>query len=356
MELSVVLITKNQAWNISRLIESVLRATSCVSSKEIVLVDSASTDETLARASVHPVNIFRLKPGQRLSPAIGRHVGYKQTSGQYVLFLDGDTELIPGWLPHALRFMCERPDAGAVTGGVINLLTSAAAQRPAASVQKTQLAPPKEVLWCNYGGGGVALYRRSAMERAGTFNPNLSAEEEPELGLRIRHAGYRLLELDYPMAYHYNDAPVAVSSVLSRRRRNFHVGTGQGARYHLGTKLFWMWLRERWWGPASALLLASGFPAIFLSLIMRDFKWFGLWILGLCLLIACVALRKRSLRAALVAAFNWLIMAEGFYKGIMMKPFPPESFQANLEVVKESREQRLPMPVNGLWKQSVVLE
>ena len=348
MELSVVLITKNQAGNISRLIESVLHETSSVSSKEIILVDSASTDETISLASCYPVNIFRLKPGQRLSPAIGRYVGYKQTSGEYVLFLDGDTELIPGWLPHGLLMMRERSDVGAVTGTVIVLPTSSSNQPSVSPVQKTQPAPPKEVLWCNSGGGGgVAMYRRSALERVGTFNPNLNAEEEPELGLRIRNAGYRMFELDYPMAYHYNDAPVAVSSVMSRRRRNFHVGTGQGARYHLGTKLFWSWLKERWWGPASAVLLASGLAAMLLSLTMRDLRWFGVWALGLCLLIACVALRKRSLRASLVAAFNWLVMAEGFYKGIMMKPLPPEDFHANLEMVKESRDRQLAMAADG---------
>jgi GT2 family glycosyltransferase len=347
IELSVVLITKNQAWNISRLIESVLRATSCVSSKEIILVDSASTDETVALASPHAVNIFRLKSGQRLSPAIGRYVGYKQTEGEYVVFLDGDTEFIPGWVPHALHAMRERPDAGGVTGSVVNLPTSAAAQGPATPVQKIHLAPPKEVLWCNYEGGGAALYRRSVLERAGTFNPNLNAEEEPELGLRIRQAGYRMFELDYPMAFHYNDAPVAVSSVLSRRRRNFHVGTGQGARYHLGTKLFWPWIRERWWGPAAALLLSSGLGTILLSLMMRDLTWFTLWILGLCSLIAYVAFRKRSVRGALVTAFSWLVMAEGFFRGIMMRPFPPESFHADVEVVKECRDRRWVTAVDG---------
>src|SRR2546422_8521889 len=125
-ELSVVLISKNQAWNISRLIESVLQATSSVPSKEIILVDSASTDETVERANRYPMSILRLQPGQRLSPAIGRFVGYKQTHGEYVLFLDGDTELVQGWLSHALRVMRETPRAGAVSGHVINLPTSAA--------------------------------------------------------------------------------------------------------------------------------------------------------------------------------------------------------------------------------------
>jgi glycosyltransferase involved in cell wall biosynthesis len=244
IELSVVLITKNQAWNITRLIESVLRETTCVSSSEVILIDSASTDATVPLASLHPVSIFRLNPGQRLSPAIGRYVGYQQTAGECVLFLDGDTELIPGWLPFALRVMRENFVVGGVTGGVINLPTSAATQRPAPPPQKTQPDSPREVLWCNYAGGGAALYRRSVFERTGTFNPNLNAEEEPELGLRIRNAGCRLLELDYPMAFHYNDAPIALSSVLSRRRRNFHVGMGQGVRYHLRTRLFWRWIRD----------------------------------------------------------------------------------------------------------------
>ena len=340
MELSVVLIARNQAWSISRLIESVLRATSSISSKEIILIDSASVDKTLALASLYPINIFRLKPGQRLSPAIGRYVGYKQTKGEYVLFLDGDTELIPGWLSPAFHLMRETPDAGGVTGRVYNLPTAAAAQPPAAPVQKGHPAPPKEVRYCNYAGGGAAMYRRSTLERAGSFNPNLFSDEEPELGLRIRQAGYRMLELDYPMAYHYNDAPVAISSVLSRRRRGFHLGMGQAARYHLGTKVFWIYLRERWFGTGSAFLLVSCFATLLLSIILRDVRWFAVWMLGLCLLIARGALRKGSLRTQLVSAFNWLIMAEGFFKGIMMKPIPLDSFHANLEVVKESRDER----------------
>lgn len=339
MELSVVLIAKNQAWSISRLIESVLREISIVSPKEVILVDSASSDDTVALASAYPINIFRLKPGQRLSPSIGRHVGYKHAKGEYVLFLDGDTELIPGWLPHAMRLMRERPDIGAVTGRIINLPTAAADQQHVVPVQNGNPVLTKEVLWCSYGGGGAALYRRSALERAGCFNPYLFSDEEPELGLRIRYAGYRMFSLDYPMAYHFNDAPVAVSSVLSRRKRNFHLGMGQAARYHLGTKLFWMYLRERWFGTGSAFLLVSCIATILLSLVLRDLRWFFAWLLVLCLLILRGAWRKRSLRAQLVAAFNWLIMAEGFFQGMLMKPLPPERFHPDLEVVKESGDE-----------------
>lgn len=333
-ELSVVLITKNQAWNIARLIESVLDATSSVRSREIILVDSASTDQTVEIAGHYPVTILRLKSGQRLSPAIGRYVGYRWTNGRHVLFLDGDTELIPGWLPRAFQLLSEKPDVGAVTGIVINLPTAAAGKNhsPERCPESCPepLSSPREVLWCM---GAAALYRRSSLEAAGTFNPYLNAEEDPELGLRIRHAGFRLLTLDYPIARHYSDAPIAFSSVLSRRRRNFHLGMGQAARNHFGTKLFWQWMRERWWEPLAALLLASGGLATLLSLLMRRLTWFELWLAGLCVLLGYVAFQKRTIKGALVSFFSWLVMAEGFLRGILMRPLPPEKLHPEVELV-----------------------
>jgi glycosyltransferase involved in cell wall biosynthesis len=336
IELSIVLITKNQAWSIVRLMESVVRETASVPSMEIILVDSASTDETVGLAGAYPIRIIRLQRGQPLSPSIGRYVGYKHARGEYVLFLDGDTELVEGWLTHALRVIRETPSAGAVTGHVINLPT-AAIKESASLLRKMEMHAPREVLWGSYGGGGAAMYRRTVLEQVGTFNPYLNSDEEPELGLRIRHAGYRILELDYPIVRHYNDAPAAISTVLSRRRRNFLLGIGQGARYHLGSALLWRWLRERWWGPAASFCMAAGLGTLLWSLVVRDFTWFSLWLLGLCLLIACLAFRKRSLRGAFVSVFNWVLLAEGVMRGILMKPLPPENLRAHFEVIKDFR-------------------
>src|SRR5438874_587956 len=212
IELSVVLISKNQAWNISRLIESVLQATSSIISKEVILVDSASTDETVEMASRYPISIVRLQPGQRLSPAIGRYTGYTRT--------------------------------------------------------------------------------------------------QPELGLRIRNAGYQILELDYPIVRHYNNyPPEAISTVLSRRRRNFFLGSGQCLRYHSADGMLWPYIRERGrWSLVPALWLVAGVASLSRYLIARDPTWFRLWVLVLVLLLTGAAFRKRSLRRALVAAFNRLLM------------------------------------------------
>ena len=340
-KLSVVLITKNQAWNIARLIESVLEATSSISSKEIILVDSASTDETAEVASRYPISIFRLQPGQPLSPAIGRYVGSQHARGEYILFLDGDTQLVQGWLPRALRSLQQSPRSGAVTGRVINLPTSAATQKPAPLPRKNRLGASRAVLWGSYGGGGAAMYRRSVLGQVGTFNPYLCSDEEPELGLRIRHAGYRILELDYPIVRHYNDAPVAVSNVLRRRRCNFLLGIGQGARYSLGSKLLWPWLKERWWGPVSTLWAAASIGSLFVSLLARDSAWLKCWILFFFVTLGSIGTRKRSLVRGLIAMFNWLLMAEGFVKGFLRPAPAPETFHAQIQVVQD--------PANVEW-------
>jgi glycosyltransferase involved in cell wall biosynthesis len=336
-ELSVVLIARNQAWNIRRLIESVIRGTSCASSMEIVLVDSASTDETVELARRYPVSIFRLKSGQRLSPAIGRYVGYQHTQGEFVLFLDGDHELLPGWLEVALRAMRTTPQIGfAMSTALINLPRNFP-QSSTPSSENILFGPPRESSRVSFVSGGAALYRRSVLEQVGAFNPYLYSEEEPELCLRTRGAGYSVLLFDQPIVRHYDDATVSLSSVLSRRKRNFHLGTGQVTRCHLGTRLFWRWLMERWWGPAATLLVATGVGAVFLSLFKRNFLWFGLWILALCLLTATLAFRKRSLRASLVSAFNWFVMAEGFLRGFMIRPLPLENFHPAIEVIVDSQ-------------------
>jgi hypothetical protein len=81
--------------------------------------------------------------------------------------------------------------------------------------------------------------------------------------------------------------------------------------------------------------MTAGLGALLWSLLVRDFTWFSLWLLGLCLLIAGLAFRKRSLRGAFVAVFNWMLLAEGVMRGALMKPLPPENFRARFEMIKD---------------------
>ena len=182
----------------------------------------------------------------------------------------------------------------------------------------------------------MAARRRCVLEQVSTFNPYLCSDEKPELGLRIRQAGYRFLELDCPIVRHYNDAPVVFSTILSRRRRNFLLGIGQGARYYLTNK-------------RTPLALAEGTMVGYRSdvvvghLAQHSFSEPGHRRFYLAEDLEFVVLSdtcryhlpKRCLVQGLVAIFNWRLMAEGFVKELLMSLLAPESFQANLEVIQE---------------------
>ncbi len=333
-KLTVVMISKNQAWNTARQIESVLKETSCVSSKEIVLVDSASTDETTDIARNYPITVLRLQPTQHLTPAAGRYIGAKYTMGEMVLFLDGDMELYPGWLEKALQFIQDKPDVAVITGQLIDLPTASEPD------DKPPLVNPDvyEATEIPYGGG-AALYRRSVLDEVGSFNPYLHSDEEPDLCIRIRHAGYRIIQLHYPIAYHYSDPQDMLSTQIGRWRRKLFLGSGQNIRYHLGDGLCWPYVKERGFGLFPLLGLVAGLINLLWSLKSSQWGWFGLWASLLVLLIGVDAYRKRSLYQVAFSLLLRLLIADGTIRGFLLRPLAPDCYPDSFEVIKQCSEQ-----------------
>lgn len=86
-DVSVVIATKNEASNLPRLLDSILRQT--YQDLEIVIVDNFSTDETLKIARQSTPHAFT--HGDERSAQ--RNYGAGQARGRYLLFLDADMEL-----------------------------------------------------------------------------------------------------------------------------------------------------------------------------------------------------------------------------------------------------------------------
>ena len=81
MKLSVVIVARNEAATIQKCIRSVTvaveraRAAGRISSSEIILVDSASTDDTVELARIFPIRILRLARDVPLSTGARSYVG-----------------------------------------------------------------------------------------------------------------------------------------------------------------------------------------------------------------------------------------------------------------------------------------
>ncbi len=113
---SLVIIGKNEEPFIQAAIASALEASTYVVPSEVLYVDSASTDRTIERARSFPIRILQLKPEWTLTPAAGRYTGFRHAVGEYVFFIDGDSEVEGPWLASAIQFLDVHPEYGAVAG------------------------------------------------------------------------------------------------------------------------------------------------------------------------------------------------------------------------------------------------
>lgn len=328
---SVVLIGRNEKATIGRLIDSVLDATRAISA-EVVVVDSASTDGMSDVASRYPVEVIRLTADQPLSAAAGRFVGYGRTTGSMVLFLDGDMELFPGWLEEGLRILAEQPRAGVVTGTIVERRKDLARPRSGSPVP----CADKEVAEVPFAGG-AGLYRRDVLEQVGSFNPFLRSDEEPELCLRIRHAGYRILETHHPIAYHYTAATGSLTTLVGRWRRGLFLGAGQNLRYLAGTPLLVPYVRERGFGIVPALSGAAGVAAAGVALGTGKWSWLRGWSIAVFASIGAYGIQHRDVRRTAHAVLQRVFIAHGTIRGLMVPRRPAASYPAHFEVVRSSQ-------------------
>jgi acetyltransferase-like isoleucine patch superfamily enzyme len=124
-----------------------------------------------------------------------RNLGWREAVGQYVLFLDGDTELHAEFVTRALKTLAD-PKLCAVWG-------HRRESRPSQSIYTKVL----DLDWIYPVGrtlyfGGDVLVRRSALAQVDGFDPTLKAGEEPEMCARLRAVGWEIEHIDAPMTLH----------------------------------------------------------------------------------------------------------------------------------------------------------
>jgi GT2 family glycosyltransferase len=238
--------------------------------------------------------------------------------------------LCPGWLPAAKAFMDERADIGCLTGLVIDRPLDAgdpAGLRPARN--ETDISA-QEIL----SSGGAALYRRSVLEEVGPFNPFFVSDEEPELCLRIRHAGHKVILLGIPVAYHFTAASDQILSIFSRRQRSLHLGMGQIMRHYLGKPLFWNYVFERGYACSAAIAILLGAILAYLSIAKQTWFWLGFAVIASVGDVCFDALRKKSLHRTFLSTVKRLIILEGTLYGFLMPPHAPGRYPARVDVLK----------------------
>ncbi len=242
-ELGVVVIGRNEGERLIRCLESVRDQASCV-----VYVDSGSTDGSVEAGRALADAVVELDMRQPFTAARARNAGFERllevrAGLGYVFFVDGDCEVIDGWLGTAVKFLKEHAEFAIVWG-----------LRRERFPEKSTYNLLCDIEWQDYplgetrACGGDAVARVDAIRAVNGYRADLICGEEPEMCVRLRQVGWRIYHLESPMTLH--DAAIYHFGQWWKRMMRAGYGFAQGAALHgapperhgiLETRRSWIW-------------------------------------------------------------------------------------------------------------------
>jgi glycosyltransferase involved in cell wall biosynthesis len=167
----------------------------------VVYVDSGSTDGStdLARSlGVHVIDLDLSKP---FTAARARNEGFAELMKiepalGSVQFVDGDCEIVEGWIQKAQVELAANPRAAIICGRRRERFPDASIYNKLCDMEwDTPIGIAKAC-------GGDALIRVAAFKNVAGYNPTVIAGEEPEMCVRLREQGWTIHRIDAEMTLH----------------------------------------------------------------------------------------------------------------------------------------------------------
>jgi GT2 family glycosyltransferase len=192
----VVIIGRNEGARLKRCLASI-----SASAATVVYVDSGSTDGSPQWARAQGAIVVELDMNRPFTAARARNEGFRRLRDsapglQFVQFVDGDCEVVSGWLEAAQAFLHGNPRAAVVCGrrrerfpdrSIYNLLCDQEWNTPLGRARTC---------------GGDAMMRGDVLNEVGGYRDGLIAGEEPELCVRLRAAGWEVWRIAQEMTLH----------------------------------------------------------------------------------------------------------------------------------------------------------
>ena len=167
----------------------------------IIYVDSGSTDNSIAAAEARGAHVLALDMSIPFTGARARNAGFEHLvthfpAVDYVQFIDGDCELLPGWIEAAIDELEQHPQTAVAFGRLLERFPDASPYNRVAAMDWN--VPVGEA----FASGGLAMMRIKAVQAVGGFNEKMICGEEPDLCIRLRQEGWKTWRVDRDMAFH----------------------------------------------------------------------------------------------------------------------------------------------------------
>ncbi len=240
--IGLVAIGRNEGERLRRCLDSI-----CGRGNAVVYVDSGSTDGSVELARSRGAIVVELDPRTPFTAPRARNEGFEallasDPSIEFVQFVDGDCELDRDWLARASAELARRSELAIVCG-----------RRRERSPEASIFNRLCDMEWDTAPGedtdcGGDALVRASAFRELGGFDAVMIAGEEPDLCLRLRRRGWKILRIEAEMTRH-DAAMTRIGQWWNRAVRTGHAAAEGLARYgrtrehdharHVFSAFFW---------------------------------------------------------------------------------------------------------------------
>jgi glycosyltransferase involved in cell wall biosynthesis len=323
---TVVIKAFNEEKNIGACIDSVVHATQGISA-QIILADSCSTDRTVELSRRPNVMVVRLAHPHERSCGVGGQLGFQFADGQFLLLIDGDMILCPGFIEAALVKLSEYPRLAGVGGRLIERTSRMEYQLRMKRPDPSYIIGDVPFL----SGGG--LYRMEAIRDVGYFtNRNLHSCEEFELGIRLRSRGWTMARIPVTSVEHSGHINSSWRLLVQRYRTRYCCGFGELLRSALGKPFLGAAFRKAaplllviiWWIAIIGLLVSwtscgSSLAGVFCVSVL---------IVPMAYLLA----RKNNLRVAAYTFALWNLYALALFIGFFAKQADPAS-QIDAEII-----------------------
>jgi hypothetical protein len=202
---SIIIPAFNQGRFLAQAIQSALRQTQ--REVEVVVIDDGSTDDTPAVAApfLSYSNFKYLRQANTGLPG-ARNRGLRESSGDYVCFLDSDDFLHAEKIQRQAGMLDADPQLGFVYCDIVTVDESGQPVAEAYSVGAVG-RPLSGNIFSSLMLGGyfpphTVLMRRSVLESVGGFDPELGGHADYDLWLRVSAAGHRACYQDEKLAFY----------------------------------------------------------------------------------------------------------------------------------------------------------
>ncbi len=208
---SIVILTYNQIDYTRLCLESLRSCTTWP--HELIVVDNGSTDGTVEYLRSLP-DVKLILNDENLGFARGCNQGMALAEGEFILLLNNDTVLTPGWLDNLVECARSSPDIGMV-GPRSNYVSG----EQWLDTSYTGLEEMQEFAReFNRGGsdlwfeitrlvGFCLLIKREVVDKVGYLDEGfgLGSYEDDDYSVRVRRAGYRLMVAGNTFVHHFGN-------------------------------------------------------------------------------------------------------------------------------------------------------